>query len=62
MRRLAILLALGLGLNTAAVAEEESSDGAELSKVTLGQYWYGPEVDQQTLQGKVSLLVFWGFN
>ena len=60
----AILLMLGLSLAPAksTFAEEESSGSAELAKVSLGTHWYGPEVNAEDLKGKVTLLVFWGFN
>lgn len=63
MRKLVVLLALAVGLGAFIVAEEEESSGAaQLSKVSLGQHWYGPQVDLEELKGRVVMLEFWGFN
>jgi len=62
MRILVILSVLGLGLAAFTLAEDEGAGGAELSKVTLGEHWYGPKVELEELKGKVVLLEFWGFN
>ena len=62
MRKVMPLLVLGMVPAAALRAEEEASGEAELSKTTFGEHWYGPDVSPENLQGRVTFVVFWGFN
>jgi cytochrome oxidase Cu insertion factor (SCO1/SenC/PrrC family) len=67
MRSTAILgLAIVLGgaftvAGSTATAEPAKSTELE-SVVSLGEHWYGDEIDLKDLKGKVVLLEFWGLN
>ncbi len=45
-----------------ALAGEGDSEGANLSKVKLGEHWFGSQVTNDDLKGRVTLFEFWGFN
>ena len=35
---------------------------ANLKDVKLGEHWYGPELKNEDLRGRVVLIEFWGIN
>lgn len=63
MKRILMILALGAVAPVFfAIAGEESSESANLSKVRLGDHWFGSQMTNDDLKGRVTLLEFWGFN
>lgn len=59
----ALALCLGLFSLTRFARVEDGDDGKELlSKVSLGEQWYGPQIEVGDLKGRVTLIEFWGYN
>lgn len=62
---LALLTTAGLSKTLAAEsskAEPKEEETSALEGVSLGEYWYGPNLTSGDLKGRVVLLEFWGYN
>ena len=62
MRKLMLLMAMGLAPAVGLRAAEEASGEAEITKMSLGEHWDGTDFKPEDLKGRITLVAFWGFN
>ena len=47
-------------LVTAMLATAATAGDSDLERLSMGDYWYGAQVDVKDLKGKVVLVEYWG--
>ncbi|MEE9391754.1 MAG: hypothetical protein V3W41_04530 [Planctomycetota bacterium] len=60
---LALLLASALTLGStlpSTWAQNDPAIGESINDISLGEYWYGKQIDKRDLVGKVVLMEIWG--